>query len=116
MKILKYGMVALQRRGVVFVTLLLRNTRTYLVGLRPANLLSLHFRFYFLFPLIYLCILVAVIRRSVFNISHPGVFLLTHIISLLSVIHTIYSIMLQTTIQGLHVSTVYGHLQALFLK
>ena len=50
-----------------------------------------------------------------FHICHPGVFLLTHIISLLSVIHTIYSIM-QTNIQGLHVSTVYGHLQALFLS
>ena len=36
-------------------------------------------------------------------------------ISLLSVIHTIYSIM-QTNIQGLHVSTVYGHLQAVFLN
>ena len=48
-----------------------------------------------------------------FHICHPGVFLLTHIISLLSVIHTIYSIM-QTEIQGLHVSTVYGHLQALY--
>ena len=46
-KDLKYGMVALQRRGVVFMTVLLRNTRTYLVGLRPANLLSLHFNFYF---------------------------------------------------------------------
>jgi hypothetical protein len=33
--------VALQRRGVVFMTVLLRNTRTYLVGLRPANLLLL---------------------------------------------------------------------------
>ena len=40
---------------------------------------------------------------------------LTHIISLLSVIHTIYSIM-QTKIQGLYVSTVYGHLQVLFLN
>jgi len=27
-----------------------------------------------------------------FHICHPGVFLLTHIISLLSVIHTIYSV------------------------
>jgi len=44
---LKYGMVALQRCGVVFMTVLLRNMRTYLVGLRPANLLSLHFHFYF---------------------------------------------------------------------
>ena len=50
-----------------------------------------------------------------FHVCHPGVFLLTHIISLLSVIHTIYSIM-QTKIQWLHVSTVYGHLQALFLN
>ena len=50
-----------------------------------------------------------------FHICHPGVFLLTYIISLLSVIHTIYSI-IQTKIQGLHVSTVYGHLQALFLN
>ena len=40
---------------------------------------------------------------------------LSHIISLLSIIHTIYSI-IQTNIQGLHVSTVYGHLQALLLK
>jgi len=47
MKDLKYGMVALQRRGVVFTTVLLRNTRTYLVGLRPANLLSLYFHFNF---------------------------------------------------------------------
>ena len=38
-----------------------------------------------------------------------------HIISLLSVIHNIYSIM-QTKIQGLHVSTVYGQLQAIFLN
>ena len=44
---LKYGMVVLQRRGVVFITVSLRNTRTYLVGLRPASLLSLHFHFYF---------------------------------------------------------------------
>ena len=50
-----------------------------------------------------------------FHICLPGVFLLTHIISLLSVIHTIYNIM-QTKIQGLHVSTVYVHLQALFLN
>ena len=50
-----------------------------------------------------------------FHICHPSVFLLSHIISLLSVTHTIYSIM-QTEIQGLHVSTVYGHLQALFLN
>ena len=50
-----------------------------------------------------------------FYICHPGVFLLTHIISLLSVIHTIYSTM-QTKIQGLHVSIVYGHLQALFFN
>ena len=42
----KYGMVELQRRGVVFMTVLLRNTRTYLVRLRPANLLSLHFHYY----------------------------------------------------------------------
>ena len=42
-------------------------------------------------------------------------FLVTYIISLLSVIHTIYSI-IQTNIQGLHVSTVYGHLQALLLN
>ena len=49
-----------------------------------------------------------------FHICHPSVFLLTHIVSLLLVIHTIHSIM-QTKIQGLHVSTVYGHLQALFL-
>jgi len=34
-----------------------------------------------------------------FHICHPGLFLLPHIISLLSVIHTIYSIM-QTKIQG----------------
>jgi hypothetical protein len=47
MKDLKCGMVALQRCGVVFMTVLLRNTCTYLVGLRPANLLSLHFHFYF---------------------------------------------------------------------
>ena len=47
MKDLKYGMVELQRRGVVFMTVLLRNMRTYLVELRPANLLSLHFHFYF---------------------------------------------------------------------
>jgi len=40
---------------------------------------------------------------------------LTHVISLLSVIRTIYGIM-QTKIQGLHVSTVYGHIQALFLN
>jgi hypothetical protein len=39
--------VVLQRRGVVFMTVLLRNTRTYLVGLRPANLLSLIFTSYF---------------------------------------------------------------------
>ena len=32
-KDLKYGMVALQHRGVVFMTVLLRNKRTYLVGL-----------------------------------------------------------------------------------
>jgi len=49
-KDLKYGMVELQRRGLVFMTVLLKNTRTYLVGLRPANLLSLHF--HFLLPLI----------------------------------------------------------------
>jgi len=48
MKDLKYDMVALQRRGVVFKTVLLINTRTYLVGLRPAHLLSLYFHFYFL--------------------------------------------------------------------
>ena len=41
-----YGHVAASW-GVVFVTVLLRNTHTYLVGLRPANLLSLHFHFYF---------------------------------------------------------------------
>ena len=46
-KYLKYDMVALQRRGVFFMTVLLRNTRTYLVELRPANLLSTHFHFYF---------------------------------------------------------------------
>ena len=46
-KDLKYGTVELQRRGVVFMTVLLRNTRTYLVGLRPDNLLSPHFHFYF---------------------------------------------------------------------
>ena len=40
-------MVALQRREVIFITVLLRYMRTYLVGLRPANLLSLHFHFYF---------------------------------------------------------------------
>ena len=39
----------------------------------------------------------------------------TSIISLLSVIHTIHSI-IQNEIQGLHVSTVYCHLQALFLN
>jgi hypothetical protein len=39
--------VVLQRRGVVFITALLRNTRKYLVGLRSANLLSLHFHFNF---------------------------------------------------------------------
>jgi hypothetical protein len=59
--------VALQRRGVVFMTVLLRNTRVYLVGLRPANLLSLHF--HFLLPLIYLCALVAVIRRPVVTLT-----------------------------------------------
>jgi hypothetical protein len=59
--------VALQRHGVVFMTVLLRNTRTYLVGLRPANLLSLHF--HFLLPLIYLCVLVAVIQRAVFTLT-----------------------------------------------
>jgi hypothetical protein len=37
--------VALQRRGVLFMTVLLRNTRTYLVGLKSADLLSLHFHF-----------------------------------------------------------------------
>ena len=31
-------MVELQRREVVFMTVLLRNTRKYLAGLRPANL------------------------------------------------------------------------------
>ena len=51
----------------------------------------------------------------IFHICHPGVFLLTYIINLLSVIHTIYSI-IQTKIQGLHVSTVYGHLQTLFFE
>ena len=56
-----------------------------------------------------------VCNKQEFHISHPDVFLLTHIISLLSVIHNIYSIM-QTKIQGLHLSTVYGHLQALFLN
>ena len=50
-----------------------------------------------------------------FHICHPSVFLLTHVISLLPVIHTIYSIM-QTKIQGLHISTVYGYLQALFFN
>jgi hypothetical protein len=59
--------VALQRRGVVFITVLFRNTRTYLVGLRPANLLSLHF--HFLLPLIYLCVLVAVIRTAVVTLT-----------------------------------------------
>jgi len=48
LKILKYIMVLLQDRGVVFLTVLLRNTRTYLVELRPSNLLSYHFLFYFL--------------------------------------------------------------------
>ena len=59
MKDLKYCMVALQRRGVVFMIALLGNTRTYLVGLRPANFT------FTLLPLIYLCVLVAVIRRAV---------------------------------------------------
>jgi len=40
-------MVALQRREVVFMTVLFRNTRKYLAGLRPTNLLSPHFHFYF---------------------------------------------------------------------
>jgi hypothetical protein len=35
-------MVALQRRGVVFMTVLLRNTRKYLVGLRPAYCIGLN--------------------------------------------------------------------------
>jgi hypothetical protein len=60
-------MVALQCRGVVFLNVLLRNMRTYLVGLRPANLLSLHF--HFLLPLIYLCVLVAVIQRAVVTLT-----------------------------------------------
>jgi hypothetical protein len=51
MKNLKYGIVALQRRGVVLMTVLLRNTRTYLVGLRTAKLLSLTFTFYFHFSI-----------------------------------------------------------------
>jgi hypothetical protein len=38
--------VALKSRGVIYMTVLLRNTRTYLVGLGPANLLSLHIHFY----------------------------------------------------------------------
>ena len=50
-----------------------------------------------------------------FTFVVPVCFVLTHIISLLSVLHTIYSIM-QTKIQGLHVSTIYGHLQALFFN
>ena len=54
-------------------------------------------------------------RGGKFPICHPSVFPLTHKISILSVIHTIYSI-IQTNIQGLHVSTVYGHLQALLLN
>ena len=37
------------------------------------------------------------------------------IISLLSVIHTIHSI-IQTNLHGLHVSTIYGHFQTLFLN
>ena len=45
MKDLKCDMVELQRRGVVFKTVLLINTRKYLVGLRPDNLLSLYFHF-----------------------------------------------------------------------
>ena len=51
-----------------------------------------------------------VVFNEVYILSH-----FTHIINLLSVIHTIYSI-IQTKIQGLHVSTVYGHLQALFFE
>jgi hypothetical protein len=66
-KDLKYGMVALQRRGVVSMNVLLRNMCMYLVGLRPASLLSLHF--HFLLPLIYLCVLVAVIRRAVVTLT-----------------------------------------------
>ena len=53
-KDLKYGVVTLQRDGVDFMTVFLRNTRTYLIGLRPANLLSLHFHFYF--TLLYHCL------------------------------------------------------------
>jgi hypothetical protein len=59
--------VTLQRRGVVFMIVLFRNTRTYLVGLRPANLLSLHF--HFLFQLNYLYVLVTVIRRAVVTLT-----------------------------------------------
>jgi hypothetical protein len=66
-KDLKYGMVMLQHHGVVFMTVLLKNMCTYLVGLRPANLLSLHF--HFLLPRIYLCVLVAVIRKAVVTLT-----------------------------------------------
>jgi hypothetical protein len=65
-KILKYGMVTLQHRGVVFMTVLLRNMCTYLVGLRPANLISLHS---LLLPLVYLYVLVAVIRKTVVTLT-----------------------------------------------
>ena len=49
----------LQPRGVVYD--LVGEAYMYLVGLRPANLLSLPLSL----PLIYLCVLVAVIRRTV---------------------------------------------------
>ena len=64
-------MVALQRRGVVFMTVLLRNMRTYLVGLRPANLLSL------LLPLTCSCVLVAVIRIAVVTLTSLTILRLT---------------------------------------
>jgi hypothetical protein len=66
-KNLKYGMVTLQRRGVVFMTVLLRDTCSYLVGLRPATLLSLHFHFLFHLSIFY--VLVAVIRRAVVTLT-----------------------------------------------
>ena len=48
-------MVVLQRRGVVFTTVLLRNTRTYLVGLRPTNFLFTPLSV--LLPLVYFYVL-----------------------------------------------------------
>ena len=53
------------------------------------------------------CLWKPVVCIFFFHICHPGVFLLTHIICLLSVVHTIYSTM-QTKIQGLIIQDVPG--------